>query len=139
MNLHVFGLFDESNFDAYDRQRYPEVLQAGCSTHGLSTEDVLAVTQDFGLWAICKQGIFRADLRGMFKKRIEVGEMIPYSRIMEVQAEQSGLRAVKLVVRDDDSRELAKIEFGPCESADAAAAQCRRILQIMEPAWAKAQ
>jgi hypothetical protein len=139
MDLHVFGLFEESNFDAYDRQRYPEVLQAGCSQHGLSAEDVLAVTQDFGLWAICKQGIFRADLRGMFKKRIEVGELIPYSRIMEVQPEQSGPRSIKLVARADDSTELAKIEFGPCESMDLAASQCRRIVQIMEPAWAKAQ
>lgn len=139
MNLHVSRLFEESNFDAYDRQRYPEVLQAGCLQHGLSSEDVLAVAQDFGLWAICNQGLFHADIRGMFKKRIEVDELISYSRIMEVQSEQSGLRSVKVVMRGDDSRELAKIEFGPCESMDLAVAQCRRIVQIMEPAWARAQ
>ena len=57
-DTRMFSPFDDSNFDAYDKQRYPEALTAGLSRNGLDLEDVLAVTHDIqGLWAIFKQGI----------------------------------------------------------------------------------
>jgi hypothetical protein len=126
MDSHVFRLLDESNFDAYDRGRYGPVLEEGTSHNGLTTDDILAVTQDFGLWAICSPGIFRADLRGLFKKRIEVDDLIPYSQIMEVRAEPSGPRTRKLVILDDDSKRLAQIDFatGGPESVESAASHC---------------
>lgn len=138
---HVFRLLDESNFDAYDRGRYGPVIEAGVAHNGLAIEDVLAVTQDLGLWAICTEGIFRADLRGVFKKRIEVGDLIPYTQIMEVQVEPSGPHTRKLVIRDDDSKKLAEIDFsaaGPDRTIEGAAAQGERILRIMEAAWRQA-
>jgi hypothetical protein len=110
--MYMFGLFEESNFDAYDRGRYPRVLETGVVQNGLTMDDVLAVTQDLGLWAICTTGIFHADLRGAFKKRIE-DELIPYRRMMEAQVESSGPHSGKIVVRDDDSKKLAEIEFSP--------------------------
>jgi hypothetical protein len=140
--MHVFGLFEESNFDAYDRGRYPAVLEAGVTQNGLTTADVLAVTQDFGLWAICTTGIFRADLRGVFKKRIEVDDLIPYRQIMEAQVEPSGPHTGKIVIRSDDSVKLAQIEFsagGPDRTLESAQAHCRRIMETMKRAWAQAQ
>lgn len=142
MDMHVFRLFDESNFDAYDRNRFPPVLEAGVAQNGLTTDDVLAVTQDFGLWAICTTGIFRADLRGVFKKRIEVGDLIPYGRIMEAQVESAGPRMGKIVIRDDDSKALAQIEFGaggPDMTVESAHGHCRRVMEIMRSAWEQAQ
>lgn len=135
----MFRLFEESNFDAYDRGRYPPVLEAGVAQHGLTTDDVLAVTQDFGLWAICTTGIFRADLRGIFKKRIEVDHLIPYGRMMEAQVEPAGPRTGKIVIRDDDRKQLAQIEFGAGgpETLENAQAHCKRIMEIMRRAWDK--
>jgi hypothetical protein len=140
--MYVFGLFQESNFDAYDRERYPAVLEAGIAQNGLTADDVLAVTQDFGLWAICTTGIFRADLRGVFKKRIEVDDLIPYGRMMEAQVESSSPHTGKIVIRDDDSKKLAQIDFsagGPSRTLEGEQAQCRRIMEIMRRAWAQAQ
>jgi hypothetical protein len=76
----TYGLFEDSNFDAYDSgaDRYGAVLRAGLDRHGLELSDVLAVTQDFGLWAFCRSGFFNGDLRGIFKKRIDVGDFVPY-------------------------------------------------------------
>jgi hypothetical protein len=140
--MHVLGLFDESNFDAYDRGRYPPVLEAGVAQNGLTTNDVLAVTQDLGLWAICRTGIFRADLRGVFKKRIEVDDLIPYRQIMEAQVEPSGPRTAKIVIRDDDSKQLAQIGFsagGPDRTVESERAHCRRVMETLRQAWEQAQ
>lgn len=134
MDIRLFQLFDESNFDAYDRERYVPVLEAGVAHNGLTLGDVLAVTQDFGLWAICTQGVFRADLRGILKKRIEVDDLIPYSRIMEAQVEPTGPHTAKLVIRDDDSGTLAEIRFNADEEA-----HCRRIVEVMREPWSRAQ
>src|SRR5207247_1424640 len=102
----TFDLFEDSNFDAYDSggDRYPAVLKAGLQQHGLALSDVLAVTQDFGLWAICKSGIFHADLRGLIKKRIEVDELIPYREVSSVLEEPSGPKTMRIVVKGRDGR-----------------------------------
>jgi hypothetical protein len=142
LDMYMFGLFEESNFDAYDRGRYPLVLETGVVQNGLTMDDVLAVTQDFGLWAICTTGIFHADLRGVFKKRIEVDDLIPYRRMMEAQVEPSGPHSGKIVVRDDDSKKLAEIEFspaGPNRTVEGAQAHCRHVMETMRQAWAQAQ
>jgi len=138
VNFRTFGLFDESNFDAYDKQRFPAVLEAGLAHNGLSMEDVLAVTQDFGLWAICKQGIFKADLRGVFKKRIEAEDLIRYSEIEEARVESSSPHTGKIVVLNVAGKKLAEINFsagGPHRSLEGERAQCERVLRIMEAAW----
>ncbi len=135
----MFQLFDDSNFDAYDRGRYPAVLEAGLAEHGLATTDVLAVAQDLSLWAICTTGLFRADLRGILKKRVEVGELIPVSRMGQVKEEPSGPHTMKIVVLDAAGKKLAKIDFGaggPDRTIEGAAAHCRRVRQIMVQSWA---
>jgi hypothetical protein len=139
-DFHVFRLLDESNFDAYDRGHYGPVLEAGIAKHGLDIEEVLAVTQDFGLWAICTSGVFRAALRGVFKKRIEVDDLIPYSRIEEVRVESSSPRSGKLVMLDVSNTKLGQIDFGaggPDRTIEGEKAQCERIMQIMERAWSQ--
>ncbi len=138
--MRIFSLFDDSNFDAYDKQpdRYPKVLEAGLVHHGLDLEDVLAVTQDLGLWAICRQGIFYASFRGAFKKRIETGNLIPYSEILEARVEPSTPRTGKIVLYDSSEKKINQIDFsagGPNRSIEGEQAQLKRVLQLMEKAW----
>jgi hypothetical protein len=76
-----------------------------------------------------------------FKKRAEVDDLIPYSRILETRVEQIFRPAgAKIVLYDNSERKFAQIEFTPSggrssTSSEDELAQCRRILQIMEGAW----
>lgn len=136
--MQMFSLFNESNFEAYPRQQYPPVLEAGLAHYGLDLDDVLAVTQDFGVVAICKQGIFRARLKGVFNKRPEVYKLIPYSEIVEARVEPSGPRTGKIVLYDISDEKLTEIDFsagGPEKTLEGERAHCERILRIIEGAW----
>ena len=137
----TFGLFEDSNFDAYDSgaDRYGAVLRAGLDQHGLELSDVLAVTQDFGLWAICRSGFFNGDLRGVFKKRIEVGEFIPYTQVGSIGQEPSGPKTGRIVIVGHGGEELARIDFsagGMDNTPEIAAAHRERVYRILERAVA---
>jgi hypothetical protein len=71
MGHHAYELLDRSNLEAFERPRYEQVLEAAAADLGIPIEDVLAVAHDGSLWAACASVIFRADLRGIVKKRIE--------------------------------------------------------------------
>ncbi len=139
----MFSLFDDSNVEAYDKRddRYPAVLEAGLAKHGLDFDVVLAVTKGFGFWAICKQGVFHARLKGMFNKQPEVDEFIPYADILEARVEQIFRpEGAKIVLYDNSEKKVAQIEFTPSggrfsTTSEDELAQCQRILQIMEGAW----
>jgi hypothetical protein len=108
---------------------------AGLRQHGLELSDVLAVTQDLGLWAICRSGIFRADLRGVFKKRIEVERFIPYAEVGSVREEPSGPKTGRLVLTGHDGKELARMDFGAGgmeNTPELAVAHRERIFRILE-------
>jgi hypothetical protein len=143
MDMRMFSLFDDSNVEAYDKrdERYPAVLEAGLTQHGLDSDDVLAVTKGFGFWAICKQGIFHARLKGVFNKQPEVDDFIPYSQILEARVEQIFRpEGAKIVLYDNSEKQFAQIEFTPSggrfsTTSEDELAQCQRILQMLEGAW----
>jgi hypothetical protein len=139
----VEELFRASNFEARDRHRYAVVLQEGTTQNGISVDHVLAVAHDLrsGLWVICPTGIFQADLHGMFKKRIEVSDLIPYSQILRVGMESSGPHTQKVVIHGSSGKKLAQINFsasGPARTIEGAAAHCARIQRIAEGARGQA-
>ena len=139
--MRMFSLFNDSNFDAYDKRRYPEALEAGLERHSLELEDVLAVTKGFGVWAICGQGVFSTCFRGIFNKRVEVGDLTPYSQILEAKVEQIFRpEGAKIVLLDNSEKKIAEIEFTPSggnrsTTTEEELAQCQRVLQIMEAPW----
>lgn len=133
----TYRLFEESNFDAYDSgsDRYSAVLREGLRQHGLELSDVLAVTQDLGLWAICESGVFRADLRGLIRKRIEVDQLIPYSEVSSIREEPSGPKTQRIVLTGGNGQELARIDFGAGgmdNTPEIAAAHRNRIFRILQ-------
>ena len=138
----TYSLFNQSNFDAYDSDadRYPAVLKAGIAQHGLDLSDVLAVTADMGMWAICTAGVFHGSLRGMFKKRVEVERLIAYSEVTQMQEVRSGPHSARIVLFGGGSKELARIDFsaaGMNNTPELAAAHRRRIYQILQRATAR--
>jgi hypothetical protein len=135
-------LFEESNFDPYDGDRYAPVLKAGLAQHGLDLSDVLAVTEGFGVWAICRPGIFEASLRGVVRKRIEIGKLIPFSQVTSIREEPSGPKTMRIVLMGGGSTELAQIDFGAGgmeNTPEIAAAHRSRIYRILEQARARAE
>jgi hypothetical protein len=141
IDFETFALFEASNFDVYDSgsERCPAVLKAGVAQYGLELSDVLAVTQDLGLWAICTVGVFRGDLRGMFKKRVEVGELIPYSEVNSIRVESSGPHSKRIVLIGHDGKALTRIDFGaggPGNSPAQAAAYCDHVFMALQQASA---
>jgi len=116
----MFSLFDDSNVEAYDKrdERYPAVLEAGLTQHGLDFDEVLAVTRGFGFWAICKQGIFHARLKGMFNKQPEVDDFISYSQILEARVEQVFRpKGAKIVLYDNSGSSLLRSSSRRVEGA----------------------
>jgi hypothetical protein len=111
MDHETYALFKESNFDAYDRERYPAVLKAGLAQHGLALSDVLAVTSDLGLWAICTVGVFRGDLRGLMKKRIEIGPLIRYAELSSIEQEPHDPGTTRIVLNARDGKRLARLDL----------------------------
>jgi hypothetical protein len=111
----TYQKFRDSNFDAYDTEedRYPAVLLAGLEANHLQTDDVVAVAHSLGLWAICAQGVFRADMRGVFNKRMTADPLIPYAEIHWIVEELTGPHTAGIVLMGVDAKKkLAKIDFG---------------------------
>ncbi len=134
-------LFEDSNIDGYDGDRWSPALRAGLEQHGLELRDVLAVTAGYHVWAICAVGIFQASLQGVFKKRIEVGSLIPWSEVTALREEPSTHKTMRIVLMGD-SKELARMDFdagGMENTPEIAAAHRGRIYRVIERARANAR
>jgi hypothetical protein len=142
MSQYAYELLSRSNFETFDRDRYEEVVEIATSELGLDLESVLAVAHDGAMWAACRACIFRADLRGVFRKRVEVGTPLTYREISEVRVEPSGPHTHKVVLRGPDRKRLSQIDFsaaGPARSVEGAYAECQAFYQVLRGAWSMAR
>ncbi|HEV7492539.1 hypothetical protein [Baekduia sp.] len=120
----AYHLFEDSNFDAYDRGRYPAVLRSGLEHHRLELSDVLAVTQDFASGRSAGPASSERTC-AVCSKRIEVDDLIPYSSVASVHEQRSGPHSRKLVLIGQGGGKVAQIDFSPAgptrtiEQADA--------------------
>jgi hypothetical protein len=129
MELHP--MFEASNFDAYDRERYGPALREALAHHGIGVGDVVAVTQDMGCWAICRTGVFRVTILGIFKKRNEIGRFIRWRSLDGYRVEPSGPHTRRIVFLGADGRKVDQIDFsaaGMNNTPAMAAAECDRIV-----------
>jgi hypothetical protein len=142
MGQHAYELLDRSNFEAVYRPRYEQVVEVAAAEVGIAIDDVLAVAHDGGLWAACASIIFRADLRGILKKRIDIAESIDYREISEVRVEPSGPHTHKVVLNGENRKRLAQINFsaaGPSRTIEGAYLHCQTFAESIKSAWSQAR
>ncbi len=140
MSQHAYELLDRSNFEAVDRPRYEQVIEVAAAEAGIAIEDVLAVAHDGALWAACTSTIFRASLRGILKKRIDISESFDYHEISEVRVEPSSPHTHKVVLNGENRKRLAQINFsaaGPSRTIEGAYLDCQTFAEAIKSAWSQ--
>lgn len=109
---HVYRLFRESNYEAsvhnYNREAGARVLAAILSRAGLSPDDTLAVSRADDFVAVCTTGVGVGDEYGMFKKRVQLGDFVPWDRVASVAVTEPGLKVFGLEMRGGDGAVLFK-------------------------------
>lgn len=132
----VSRLFDESNFDAYDKQdnRFPRVLEEALVLKKFDVSQVLAVSHTLSLEVICKDGFFTANEVGRFnRKHVEAYNLIPYTRVTAVQTGPHGRFGTKVEISLQDATRPITLEYGTGGDVgpEHAAAEANRIARII--------
>lgn len=127
--------FAVSNILSLDYDKYLKVVETVLGDYELEPSDVLGVSEAWGLVIVCRTGVVRGDQRGIFNKRVEVGDLVPFESVTELVREQRQPHGreswIKLV--GESGRSLAEFVWhvgGPVEIADAARER-DRIYEIM--------
>ncbi|MGN6557884.1 MAG: hypothetical protein ACTHLH_07705 [Solirubrobacterales bacterium] len=131
----IRGAFAESNILSFDYDKYLTVVEAVLGDYEMEPSDVLGVSEALGLVVVCRTGVVRGDQRGIFNKRVEVGDLIRFDSVAELVREQRQPRGreswIKLI--GEGGRSLAEFVWhagGPVEIADAARER-DRVYEIM--------
>jgi hypothetical protein len=134
-------IFFESNIFEFEYDKCLKVLDVVLSDFELSVSDVLGVSHTMDMVVVLSTGVVRADQRGVFNKRVEVGELIPYTSVNSLIREQRQPHGreswIKLI--GPDSQKLAEIGWyagGNVEIADAARERDRIYEIILKAAQA---
>jgi hypothetical protein len=137
---HVQQLFDESNLDARDSEKHASLLRTAVEAKHMSTSEVLVVSQVGGrLVMVCATGVVFVSQVGVFKKRIDVGELVPYDRIARLLSEDGGWKDRReSVIKALDETQTVLFELrwegwttGGTITASAAAAERDRVREAL--------
>jgi hypothetical protein len=137
---YVQRLFLESNIESHDRDKYLRILDGALREKGIPSSEVLAVSRsDLALVVVCKTYVFLASQRGVFNKRVEIANLVAYSKIVKLVQEEDGYkdrRESLLEAVDADSQSLLRFKWegwlsGSSVTASDAATERDRILNIM--------
>jgi hypothetical protein len=91
--LPVSHLFESSSIERFDWNKYGRVLEVVLQDHGLSPDDIEAVSgPEFSLLVIWRTGHVLGNERGVFKKRIEIGNPMSYREGIRLVRGQKGVR-----------------------------------------------
>jgi len=136
--LQISPLFERSNIEPFDWDKYGRVLEAVMREQRFTEEEIEAVSNpSFFLLIVCKDGHVLANERGVFKKRIEIESMIPYGGGVRVVRGQKGINAISESLIEGFngySEPLFKLSWGcggPVSPSDAAAER-DRVFGIMQ-------
>lgn len=137
--LSIAHLFESSNVERLDWDKYGRVLEVVLQDHGLSTDEIVAVSQpSFELLVVWRTGHITANERGVFKKRIEAGKPVSYQDGIHLVRGQKGVRGRDGMLIEGFSHgssplfELSWDCGGPVSESDAADER-DRIFNIMQP------
>lgn len=134
-------VFFESNIYEFEYDKCLKILDAVLSDFELSVSDVLGVSQTMDLVVVLSTGVVRADQRGVFNKRVEVGKLVPYASVSNLIREQRQPhgRESWIKLMGPDSQKLSEIGWyagGNVEIADAARERDRIYEIILKAAQA---
>jgi hypothetical protein len=113
-DIRIMALFEESDIDAYAQKSARAAFDAVLATTGWSVLDVLAVARPFELLVIARAGIIECGEVGGFKKRIAVGEPVPWAEIVEIAQTEPTMRVygIELMVAGEDQPRTYKWSGG---------------------------
>ncbi len=136
--LSIAHLFESSNIERFDWDKYGRVLEVVVREHGLAVEEIEAVSSpSFYLLIVWKDGHVLANERGVFNKRIEIASMVPYGGQVRVVRGQKGINAISESLIEgfngyaEPLFELSWGCGGPVSPSDAAAER-DRVFAIVE-------
>jgi hypothetical protein len=93
-------LFDESTVEPYEQTKCARALEAVLATTGWALADVAALSRPFELLVLARVGMVECHERGGFKKRLEVGVVLPWSNIIDVAQTEPTLKVFGLDVTE---------------------------------------
>lgn len=93
-------LFDESTIDAYSRARCVPALEAVLVSTGWALADLATLSRPFELLVIARAGMIECHERGGFKKRLEVGDLLPWGDVVNVAQTEPTLRVFGIDVTE---------------------------------------
>jgi hypothetical protein len=101
----VAVLLEESDIERYAYPKATAALEAVLAATGWNLRDLVAVAQPFNWLVIAKAGIVECNEYGVFKKRTEVGEIAPWSAILDVRQTEPTLReyGIEIAVSGEDA------------------------------------
>lgn len=99
-DVRVMRLFAESTIDAYAQTKCVPALEAVLASTGWSLADLAALSRPFDLLVIAHAGMIECHERGGFKKRLEVGDLLPWGDIVNVAQTEPTLRVFGIEVTD---------------------------------------
>jgi hypothetical protein len=133
-DTHVRQLFEESNIEAEDHEKYRRVLERVLDAHGFSSSDVFAVSSARNLVMVCKLGIFLADERGIFGKRIDIKLFLPWSHVTEITQTRPSLKSFGIELRGESAARLLELRWstgGPVAASEAMSENSRVYMNMM--------
>jgi|SRR5947209_7405429 len=119
-NPHVYRLFQESNYGSsdhsYDVHSGARVLDAILSEQSLPPSDVIGVSLADDFVAFLTTGIGIGSEYGMFRKKLVLGDFVPWETLSHVSLTEPSLKIFGIeVVAHDGSTALALRWYGEVE------------------------
>jgi hypothetical protein len=111
IDLQTIQLFEASTIDDYSRIKCTKALEAVLADTGWSIDEVRALACPFDLLVVARAGIVECREPGMFKKRIEVGGVLPWGDIASVVKTEPTLRVYGIEVRGADDGALRAFQW----------------------------
>ena len=112
---HVYGLFRESIYATsehnYNRESAARVLDAILEANQCSPADVVAVSLADDFVAVCKTGVGVGGEYGMFNKRVQLGDFVPWHVVASIALTEPGFKVFGIDLKDQAGSTLLALKW----------------------------